>query len=237
MRKHVLIVLGIIVLIGIGVVTWLAWPDTARLSVDQVAGARPTIETPREQTIPTVDVFRPIGWGANGAPVAAQGLAVNRFAQGLDHPRIMYPLPNGDILVAESNAPDRIIAGGGLVNLVAGFLFARAGADKPSPNKLVLLRDANGDGVAETRAVLRSDLHSPGGMAWANGKLYVANTDAVLSYDYKLGDTTLGGTPAKLMDLPGAGNHWMRNLVLSPDGSKLYVGVGSASNIGEGGMD
>src|SRR4029079_14724663 len=153
----------------------------------------------------------------------ARGLAVNRFAQGLEHPRIVYPLPNGDVLVSESNAPDRIIPGGGLTNLVAGFLFRRAGADVPSPNNLVLLRDADGDGIAETKAVLRADLHSPGGIAWANGKLYVANTDAVLSYDYKLGDTALTGTPAKLLDLPGAGNHWMRNLVLSPDGAKLYV--------------
>ncbi|MBO0750021.1 MAG: sorbosone dehydrogenase family protein, partial [Porphyrobacter sp.] len=236
--KKIGIALVVLILVLAGAAWWMLRGDKADYSVEQVAGTDPTLDQPHPQTIPTVDVFRPVGWSANQAPAAAQGLAVNRFAQGLEHPRIIYPLPNGDILVSESNAPpERTIAGGGLTNFVAGFLFRRAGADVPSPNKLVLLRDANGDGVAETKAVLRSDLHSPGGMAWANGKLYVANTNAVLSYDYKLGDTTLAGTPTKLMDLPGAGNHWMRNLLVSPDGAKLYVTVGSASNIGEGGMD
>lgn len=235
--KKIGITLAVLILVLAVAAWWVLRGETADFSVADVAGTDPKLDQPNEQMIPTVDVFKPIGWGANEAPETAQGLAINRFAQGLEHPRIIYPLPNGDIVVSESNAPDRIIAGGGLTNLVAGFLFRRAGADVPSPNKLVLLRDANGDGVAETRAVLRSDLHSPGGIAYANGKLYVANTDAVLSYDYKLGDTTLAGAPTKLMDLPGAGNHWMRNLAISPDGTKLYVSVGSASNIGEGGMD
>jgi YD repeat-containing protein len=235
--KKIGIALLVLVLVLVAAGWWVLRGDRADFSVAQVSGTDPKLDQPDPQTIPTVDVFTPVGWGANGAPAAAAGLAVNRFAQGLAHPRIIYSLPNGDILVSESNAPDRIIAGGGLTNLVAGFLFRRAGADVPSPDKLVLLRVANGVGVAETKAVLRSDLHSPGGIAWAGGRLYVANTDAVLSYDYKLGDTALTGTPTKLMDLPGAGNHWMRNLVLSPDGAKLYVGVGSASNIGEGGMD
>jgi glucose/arabinose dehydrogenase len=234
--KKIGIALVVLILVLAAAAWWVVRGDSAEFTVEQVAGLDPKLHKPDPQTIPTVDVFRPIGWAANAAPAAAQGLAVNRFAQGLEHPRIVYPLPNGDILVSESNAPDRIIAGGGLTNFVAGFLFRRAGADTPSPNKLVLLRDANGDGVAETRAVLRSDLHSPGGIAWANGKLYVANTDAVLGYDYKLGDTTLSGTPTKLLAVPGAGNHWMRNLLVSEDGSKLYVTVGSASNIGEGGM-
>jgi glucose/arabinose dehydrogenase len=146
-------------------------------------------------------------------------------------------MPNGDILVAESNAPERVVAGGGLTNLIAGFLFSRAGAAVPSPNKLVLLRDADGDGVAEEQHVLRSDLASPGGIAWRDGKLYVANHNAVLRFDYAEGATTLTGAPTKLMDLPPAGNHWMRNLLLSDDGTRLYVSVGSASNIGEGGLD
>jgi YD repeat-containing protein len=229
-----LVVLILVLAVG---AWWVLRGETADFTVAQVAGVDPRLDEPNEQTIPTVEVFKPVGWGANEAPAAAAGLAVNRFAQGLEHPRIIYSLPNGDVLVSESTAPDRIIAGGGIVNLVAGFLFRRAGAAVPSPDKLVLLRDADGDGTAETKAVLRSDLHSPGGIAWADGKLYVANTDAVLSYDYELGETALSGTPTKLMDLPGAGNHWMRNLVVSPDGTRLYVGVGSASNIGEGGMD
>ena len=147
-------------------------------------------------------------------------------------------MPNGDVLVAESNAPGRIVAGGNaLTNWIAGLLFSRAGAAVPSPDKLVLLRDADGDGVAEERHTLRSDLASPSGIAWRDGKLYLANHDAVLRFDYAEGATALVGEPEKLMDLPPAGNHWMRNLVLNEDGTRLYVAVGSASNIGEGGME
>jgi glucose/arabinose dehydrogenase len=235
--KKIGIALAVIILV-LGVAGWwLLRGDRAEYTVDQVSGADPVLGQPDPETIPTVEVATPVGWGATETPEAAAGLRVNRFATGLDHPRVLYALPNGDILVSEGNAPERVVAGGWLTNLVAGFLFRKAGAAVPSPNKLVLLRDADGDGVAETKAVLRSDLHSPGGIAWADGKLYVANTDAVLRYDYKLGETTLGGTPVKIRDLPGGGNHWMRNLLLSPDNSKLYVTVGSASNIGEGGMD
>jgi glucose/arabinose dehydrogenase len=163
---------------------------------------------------------------------------VNRFAEGLEHPRVVYAMPNGDILVAESNAPGRVVTGGNAItNWIAGLLFSRAGASVPSPDKLVLLRDDNGDGVAEERHELRRDLSSPSGIAWRDGKLYVANHDAVLRFDYPEGATTLTGDPTKLMDLPAAGNHWMRNLLLSEDGSKLYVAVGSASNIGDGGME
>ena len=235
--KKIGVTLVVLILVLAVAAWWVMRGDTAEYTVAQVSGHDPTLDQPNPETIPTVDVATPVGWGANGAPQAAQGLAVTRFASGLDHPRVLYTLPNGDVLVTETNAPAREIAGGWLTNLVAGYLFRKAGADVPSPNKLVLLRDANGDGVADSETVLRSDLHSPGGMAWANGKLYVANTDAVLAYDYKPGDTALGGAPTKIMDLPGGGNHWMRNLLVSPDGSKLYVTVGSASNIGEGGMD
>jgi glucose/arabinose dehydrogenase len=233
--------IGITLLVLILVLAVAAWwalrGDTAKLSMDEVSGTDPTLAEAKAQTIPTVEVATPVGWGDNEVPQAAEGLKVNRFATGLEHPRIIYTMPNGDVLVAESNAPDRVVAGGWLTNLVAGFLFRKAGADAPSPDKLVLLRDADGDGVAETRAVLRDGLHSPGGIAWADGKLYLANTDAVLRFDYQPGDTTLTSTPTKLLDLPGGGNHWMRNLLLSPDHTKLYVTVGSASNIGEGGMD
>jgi len=217
---------------------WMLRGDPARLTVEQVSGTDPQLAEPDAQTIPTVAVARPVGWPDGEAPAAAEGLTVNRFAEGLEHPRVIYAMPNGDILVAESNAPERILGGGNAVtNWIAGLLFSRAGAAVPSPDKLVLLRDADGDGVAEARHTLRSDLASPSGIAWRNGKLYVANHDAVLGFDYAEGATTLAGAPTKLMDLPAAGNHWMRNLVLSDDGSKLYVAVGSASNIGEGGME
>jgi len=239
MRLLKKIAIGLVVVILLLVITgwWVLRGSPAEYTVAQVTGEDPLLAEPDPQTIPTVEVAEPIGWPDGAAPEAAEGLAVNRFAEGLEHPRVIYAMPGGDILVAESNAPERPLAGGALTNLVAGFLFRRAGAAVPSPNKLVLLRDSDGDGVAEARHVLRDDLASPSGIAWHDGNLYVANHDAVLRFDYAEGATTLAGEPEKLMDLPAAGNHWMRNLVLNEDGSKLYVAVGSASNIGETGME
>jgi glucose/arabinose dehydrogenase len=238
MLKKIAIGLLVLVVVLAGVGWWILRGDPAEHSVDDVSGTDPLIVAPDAQTIPTVDVAAPVGWAEGEAPAAAEGLTVNRFAEGLEHPRVIYAMPNGDILVAESNAPGRIVAGGNAVtNFIAGILFSRAGAAVPSPDKLLLLRDADGNGVAEARHTLRSDLSSPSGIAWDDGKLYVANHDAVLRFDYTEGATALTGAPTKLMDLPPAGNHWMRNLLLSEDGAKLYVAVGSASNIGEGGMD
>lgn len=236
--KKVAIGAAVVLVLLVAVGWWLTRGQTAELSVEEVTGTDPVLAEPHEQTIPTVVVAKPIGWPDGTAPTPAQGLVVTRFAEGLNHPRIIYAMPNGDILVSESNAPpQREMAGGGITNFIAGLLFARAGADVPSPDRVVLLRDADGDGSAEQRHVLRSDLASPGGLAWREGKLYVANHDAVLRFNYEEGATTITGTPEKLMDLPPAGNHWMRNLILSPDGTKLYVTVGSASNIAEGGME
>jgi glucose/arabinose dehydrogenase len=225
--KKLAIALVVVVLV-LGVAAWwIIRGDPAEYTLAQVTGADPLLAEPDPQTIPTVDVAKPIGWADGAAPKAAAGLAVNRFAEELEHPRIIYPMPNGDILVSESNAPSRIVAGGGgITNFIAGLLFARAGASVPSPNKLVLLRDADGDGVAEERHELRTGLDSPGGLAWQDGKLYVADHNALLRFDYAEGDTAITGEPVKLMDLPAAGNHWMRNIVLSEDGTKLYVSVG-----------
>ena len=236
-HKLVIGLLVVLVVLAVGG-WWITRGSPAEYPLDEVTGTDPKLHDPKPETIPTVDVAKPVGWGANGAPTAAAGLTVTRFASGLEHPRVMYSLPNGDILVSESNAPARVVAGGDVItNMVAGFLFRRAGADVPSPNKLVLLRDADGDGIAEQRFVLRTDLASPGGIAWRDGKLYVANHNALLRFDYPLGATTLPGAPAKLMDLPAAGNHWMRNLLLSEDGTQLYISVGSSSNIADAGMD
>jgi glucose/arabinose dehydrogenase len=235
--KRIGITLLVLLLVLAVAVWWVLRGDPAEHSVEEVSGEDPVLARPDPQTVPTVKVFTPVGWGEGDAPDAAEGLAVNRFAEGLEHPRIVYPLPNGDVLVAESNAPERVVAGGWLTNLVAGFLFRKAGAGEPSPDRLVLLRDADGDGSAEARTVLREDLASPGGMAWVDGKLYVANHDALLRFDYEPGATAMEGEPEKVMNLPGGGNHWMRNIVASPDGEKIYVTVGSASNIGEGGME
>lgn len=235
--KKIGIGLIIVVLVLAVAAWWVMRGSPAEYTVAEVTGTDPTLAKPDPQTIPTVDVAKPIGWAEGQAPKAAEGLEVNRFAEGLEHPRTIYLLPNGDLLVAETNAPDRVVAGGGITNFIAGLLFARAGAAEPSPNKLVLLRDADGDGVAETKKVLRSDLDSPSGIAWHDGKLYVANHNAVLQFDYELGADSLTGTPKKLLDLPAGGNHWMRNLLLSSDGARLYVAVGSASNIAEGGIE
>lgn len=236
--KKIAIAVAVVVFVVVAAGWWVLRGDAATLTVDQVTGTDPQLAEPDPQTIPTVGVAKPIGWAEGAAPEAAQGLAVNRFAEGLEHPRVIYAMPNGDILVAEANAPERIVAGGGAItNWVAGFLFRRAGAAVPSPNKLVLLRDADGNGTAEERHELLTGLASPSGIAWRDGKLYIANHDAVLRYDYAEGATAITGDPVKLMDLPAAGNHWMRNIVLSADGKRLYVAVGSSSNIADAGIE
>jgi len=227
----------VVILVIIGVVAYLATPDRAKLPLAAVAGTDPQLTDPRAESFPTVGIAEPVGWQANEVPAAAEGLAVTRFADGLDHPRTMLVLPNGDVLVALTNRPPSDEPGG-ITGAIQKFLFRKAGADDPTPNTIALLRDVDGDGRAEQRALLKNAaLSSPAGMAWANGTLYVANHDAVLAFPYALGATTLGAKPVKLMDLPGGGNHWMRNLVLSPDGKDLYVTVGSASNIAENGIE
>ncbi|MGN6497043.1 MAG: PQQ-dependent sugar dehydrogenase [Tsuneonella sp.] len=235
-KRTLLVWFLILILALIGIAAYLVTPDKAQLSVAAVAGTDPMLGDERAESVPTVGVLKPIGWKANEVPHAAQGLAVTRFADKLDHPRIVYTLPNGDVLVAQSNRPASSEPGG-LTGLVANWLFAKAGADVPSPNTIVLLRDTNGDGAADQRAVLGSAFNSPGGMAWKDGTLYVADTDALMAFPYTLGSTSLGGPGKKLMDLPGGGMHWMRNIALSPDGNDLYVSVGSSSNIAENGIE
>ncbi|MBM6575540.1 sorbosone dehydrogenase family protein [Microvirga sp. SRT01] len=234
MLKHVLRVLAIVVVIVIGVVVYLAWPDTAKLSVAQVAGARPDITAPRVQTLPTVGVADVVGWQGNRKPVAAQGLQVAAFASGLDHPRWLYRLPNGDVLVAETNSPKR--EGGGIQGWVMGLLMSKAGAGVPSANRITLLRDADGDGVAEVKTAFMTGLNSPFGMALMDGQLYIGNTDALVRVPYKDGQTTITATPETIVKLNPGGNHWARNVIAAADGKTLYVSVGSASNIAEGGM-
>ena len=235
--KKVAIAILILLLLAAAVIWWLFRSDPAEFTLEQTTGTDPTLAAPDAQLVPTVEIAEPIGWPDDGAPQAAEGLVVNRFAEGLDHPRVIYAMPGGDILVTLTRAPEGEVAGGWLTNLVAGFLFSEAGSAGPSPNQLVLLRDTDEDGVADERYVLREDdLDSPSGIAWADGNLYIANHDALLRFDYEEGATSIAGEPEKLADLPPAGNHWMRNIILSEDGTRLYIAVGSASNIGEGGM-
>jgi glucose/arabinose dehydrogenase len=240
--RRIAIALGVlIVLVGAGL-WFLTRGDTAALSVEEVAGTDPVLSEGDPQTFPTVKIAEPVGWQADEAPQAAEGLEVVRYAEGLDHPRILYSLPNGDVLVTLTRAPAKADTGGGIMATVQGwvesYLFSKAGAAGESPNQIVLLRDADGNGSAETqKVILEEGLESPSGMSWQDGTLYVANHNAVLAFPYALGSDKVTGTPRKLMDLPGGGGHWMRNVELAPDGKSLFVAVGSVSNIGETGME
>jgi glucose/arabinose dehydrogenase len=229
-----LLVLLVLLLLAALAVFLMARRENAELSWLAVTGARPQIAAPDRERIPTIAIAEPTAWG-EARPQAAAGLKVQAFAAGLDHPRWLYRLPNGDVLVAESNSPPRKKRG--IADVVMGWLLGRAGAGVPSANRITLLRDANGDGVAEFRSVLVSGLNSPHGMALIGNRLYVANTDAVVAFPYEPGQTRITAKPEKIVSLPGGGNHWARNLLASPDGRLLYVTVGSASNIGEKGMD
>jgi glucose/arabinose dehydrogenase len=235
--KKALVGLVVILVLAAIALWWVTRPATATLPLEDVTGTDPVLAEPDPQWFPTINVVRPIGWPDDAVPEAAGGLVVNRFAEDLEHPRILYSLPNGDVLVTLTNRPPAPRGGGfSIRGFIEGLLFARAGADVPSPNQLVLLRDANSDGVAEARHVLRDDLASPSGIAWADDQLYVANHNAVLRFDYELGATRVTGNPTKLMDLPPGGGHWMRNILINEDATRLYVAVGSVSNIGERGM-
>jgi glucose/arabinose dehydrogenase len=214
--------------------------SSARLPVSAGIGPSPELPPPNTSLIPTVKIAEAKGWSSDAKPIAATGLAVTAFARNLYHPRWLYVLPNGDVLVAETNAPaDRPDDGKG----IKGWFFRRyqkkAGAGVPSADRLTLLRDADGDGVAETRAVFLDHLYSPFGMALVGDTLYIANSNAVVRVPYREGETRASGAPVKLVDLPAGriNHHWTKNLLASPDGAKLYASVGSNSNVGENGMD
>ena len=240
LRKLAIVIL-VLLLIAVAGFYFLSRGDTATLSVDEVAGTDPILGAPAAESFPTVAIAKPVGWGADELPEPAPGLSVNRFAEGLDHPRVLYALPNGDVLVTLTRAPQSEAGDEGLMasirSWIAGFMFSEAGAAGVSPNQVVLLRDADNDGVAEIKQTLLSDgLDSPSGMSWHDGTLYVANHNAVLAWDYELGANAVSSQPRKLMDLPAGGGHWMRNMEIHPDKDRLYIAVGSVSNIGEQGM-
>jgi glucose/arabinose dehydrogenase len=218
--------------------TLTACGDEARLPEEATTGPSPTLPEPTRNIIPTINVAKAIGWGDGETPRAAHGFEVNAFARDLDHPRWLYVLPNGDVLVAESNAPDRPEEGQGVRGAIFGLALKRAGAAVKSADRITLLRDANGDGVAETRSMFLDQLHSPIGMALVGSDLFIANTDAVLRFPYKDGATKIDEKPVKIADLPAGSlnHHWTKTLVASPDGRRLYVGVGSNSNAGENGL-
>ena len=234
-KRNVVVFFGLILAIVIGFLIYLWIGNPADMTVDEVSGTDPVIAPAEMERFPTVKLLEPSGWADGAAPVAAEGLRVTRFAEGLSHPRSMLTLPNGDVLVAETNSQQR--SAKGVEDMVMNFFMERVGAGVKSPDRIKLLRDADKDGVAEKASVLVEELTSPFGMVWYEGTLYVANTDALVSFPYQPGQAKIEAAPTKLMDLPGGGNHWARNLALSPDGKQIYVSVGSASNIGEDGMD
>jgi glucose/arabinose dehydrogenase len=213
--------------------------SAARLPVSAGTGPNPTLPKPDTSLIPMVHVVKARGWPADGTPVAAEGTAVGAFARGLDHPRWLYVLPNGDVLVAETNAPPRPDDAKGIKGWFFKKFQKRAGGAVPSANRITLLRDADGDGVAETRSVLLAKLNSPFGMALVGDGLYVAASDAVLRFPYVPGETRIEAAGTRLSDLPGGtlNHHWTKSLIASPDGRKLYAGVGSNSNVAENGID
>ena len=215
-----------------------ACSESARLSVRQGMGPTPQLPAQVHRLIPTVAIAPARGWPANATPTAAPGLAVAAFARGLDHPRWLYVLPDGDVLVAETDAPPKPEDGKGLKGWAMKLIMRRAGSGHPSANRITLLRDGDGDGVAEMRSVLLQGLNSPFGMALVGDTLYVANTDAVVAVPYRDGDTRIAATPRKLADLPGGpiNHHWTKSLVASRDGRFLYAGIGSNSNAGDNGL-
>jgi len=203
-------------------------------ALEPAYGNAPSIPAARPQAIPTLKMPTAKGWTAGQTPQAAPGLRVNAFATGLKHPRWLHVLPNGDVLAAEA-----LSVPGGIKTAFDYAIYAtmkRAAAVGTSPNRITLLRDADGDGVAEIREVLLDELNQPFGMALLGDKLYIGNTDAVLAFPYKLGETRIQAKGTKLVDLP-SGGHWTRSLLPSPDGRKLFIGVGSLTNIGDNGME
>lgn len=225
--------------IGMVLAALVGCGQTPVLSAAARVGAHPTLPAPEHALLPTLNIAPALGWPAGAAPQAAPGLQVAAFARGLDHPRWLYVLPNGDVLVAETNAPPKPDDGKGLKGWIADLFMKRAGATVASANRISLLRDTNGDGVADARSVLLEGLNSPFGMVLVGHTLYVANSDAVLRFPYVNGDTRILAPGTKLVDLPAGpiNHHWTKNLIASPDGRQLYVSVGSNSNVAERGME
>lgn len=237
MRKYLLMAVASLAIVLVGLFVFLTRPQEPQVPESDLVGRVPRITEPRREYLPSVNIAKPVGWAAGAAPRAAGGLAVAPFAEGLDHPRSLYRLPNGDILVAETNSPPR--PAGTITEKVMNWLLGFAGAGGASANRITLLRDANGDGRAEGRFVFLTGLNSPYGMALVGDTLYVANTDALMAFPYSAGQTRITAKGRKLMSLPAnaPNNHWARTLVASADGTKLYIGVGSATNIADDGLD
>ncbi len=213
--------------------------EQATLSESAGTGPTPVLPPPHPTLIPTVNIAPAVGWPAGAAPTPAPGLAVSAYATGLDHPRWLHVLPNGDVLVAETNTPHFDNGPGGLKAWIAKHVMKSAGAGSPSADRITLLRGVGANGLAAERTVLLRGLRSPFGMALVGSFLYVANTDAIVRFPYAPGDTEITAPGVKVLDLPGGpiDHHWTKDLIASRDGARLYVTVGSNSNVGENGLD
>ena len=217
---------------------FVLYPEAATFDLAAGIGADPKLPAPNQTFVPTVNIAKAKGWPEGAAPKPADGLTVKPFATGLAHPRWLHLLPNGDVLAAEAKAPKSGDKSTSFVDLVADTVKGMAGAGGNSADRIVLLRDADGDGTAEERHDFLIGLHSPIGMALVGNTLYVANADALVSVPYETGQTQITATPQKVVDLPsGINHHWTKNVIASPDGKKLFVTVGSNSNVGENGLD
>ena len=212
---------------------------TSQVPVALGIGPHPRLPEPTRTLLPTINVAKAEGWAAGRMPTPAAGLRVNQFGGGLQHPRWLYVLPNGDVLVAESEGPGTDKTGGPIRGAIMKMIMKKAGSGKaPSANRITLLRDADGDGVAEYRRPLVAGLFSPFGMAFANGELFVANADGVVAFPFTPGQTVIAVAPRRVTPLPsGYNHHWTKSMVASPDGKFLFVGVGSNSNAGENGLE
>ncbi len=200
MKKYVFMTLAALVIVLAGLFFYFSRPDVARVAEADLEGREPRFTTPRREMIPTVVIAKPVGWADGAAPVAANGLQVSRFASGLDHPRTIFRLPNGDLLVAETNSPPRPVTG--LRDWITSKLMGSAGAGAPSANRITLLRDGDGDGVAEQRHIFLEGLNSPYGMALVDDTLYVANTDSLMAFPYKEGETRITAEGRRIASLP-----------------------------------
>jgi glucose/arabinose dehydrogenase len=222
-----------------GLLSLNACASPSNLPKETGLGPNPTLPAPDSALVPTVNIAPAKGWSAGQTPIAAPGFTVNAFATGLDHPRWLYVLPNGDVLVAETNAPPKPEDNKGIKGAIMKGQMKKAGAGVKSVNRITLLRDNDKDGVAEIKTTFLQDLNSPFGMALVGNNLYVANTDAVMRFPYSTGITRISARGVKIADLPGGllNHHWTKSLIASPDGSRLYVGVGSNSNVAENGIE
>lgn len=209
------------------------------LPVSAGFGPDPVLPPPRDSWLPVTKIAPAVGWPVNAKPHPASGLRVTRFGDALAHPRWLYVLPNGDVLVAETDAPPRPEDNSGPKGWLMSLGMKAAGSHLPSADRISILRDADGDGRAEIRTTFLSNLSSPFGMALVDDRLYVANTDAIVSFPYRTGDLSISAPPTKLIDLPAGpiNHHWTKNIIASPDGDKLYVTIGSNSNAAENGID